>query len=317
MIFHRRVKGVKKSFLFGSLVYDLVGQDKDRYFSVFFILSAMRNFPSLRFYPVFLLLFAVTASCVSLQRQSAQLAPGLRWQHIHSAQGLAGKQNIHVLTINPKQRRLELAFRTDTFLLTSQFGQNTQALAAMNAGFFKIKEGRGSATYLRVNGQTIDDLPTQGHPRLNGALILPEHGLPRIEYAQPNAVYNAAPPDETVLVTGPLLLLDGQAQALDSSSEFISRRHPRSCLCTTRRGEVLLVTVDGRHDEEALGMSLFELTNLLKKLRCRKAINLDGGGSTTLWIRGQPDNGVVNCPSDNGAFDNLGERPVGNVIVVH
>lgn len=185
----------------------------------------------------------------------------------------------------------------------------------MNAGFFKIKEGRGSATYLRVNGQTIDDLPTQDHPRLNGALVLPVRGLPRIEYAQPNAVYNTAPADETVLVTGPVLLLEGKPQTMDSTSEFISHRHPRSCLCTTGSGKTLLVTVDGRN-EEALGMSLFELTGLLKKLRCRNAINLDGGGSTTLWIDGQPDEGVVNCPSDNRKFDHAGERPVGNVILV-
>jgi exopolysaccharide biosynthesis protein len=58
------------------------------------------------------------------------------------------------------------------------------------------------------------------------------------------------------------------------------------------------------------------LTDLLKKLRCRNAINLDGGGSTTLWINGRPDNGVVNCPSDNRKFDHLGERAVGNVLLV-
>ncbi|MCB0534826.1 MAG: phosphodiester glycosidase family protein [Lewinellaceae bacterium] len=264
------------------------------------------------------LLFALLllgAACASQPWKNRQLAPGLQWQHVHTEQGMPGKQNVHVLTVNPQQRTLTLAFVTDTFLRTSQFGYDNKALAAMNAGFFKIKEGRGSATYLRVNGQTIDDLPTQDHPRLNGALILPMRGMPHIEYAQPNAVYNAAPADETVLVTGPVLLLDGKAQAMDSTSEFISHRHPRSCLCTTGRGTTLLVTVDGRN-EEALGMSLFELTDLLKKLRCRNAINLDGGGSTTLWIKDQPDKGVVNCPSDNKQFDHAGERPVGNVLLV-
>ncbi len=266
------------------------------------------------FFPLLLLL--LSSACASLHWQHNQpLAPGLHWRHSHTEQFFQSKQNIHVLAITPRQRRLELAFETDTFLTTSHFGQKAAALAAMNAGFFKIKEGRGSATYLRVNGQTIDDLPTQDHPRLNGALILPARGLPTIEYAQPNAVYNAAPADETVLVTGPVLLLDGKPQAMDSTSEFIRHRHPRTCLCTTGRGTTLLVTVDGRN-EEALGMSLFELTDLLKKLRCRNAINLDGGGSTTLWINGRPGNGVVNCPSDNGEFDHAGERAVGNVILV-
>lgn len=254
-------------------------------------------------------------SCVSLPGQKTLLAPGLHWQHIRVDKAIPDKQNIHILTIDSELRQLELAHRADTFLTVSQFGKNAGARAAMNAGFFKIKEGRGSATYLRVRGQTIDDLPAQGHPRLNGALILPDQGVPRIEYAQANAVYNNRPADETILVTGPVLLLAGKVQPLDSTSEFISHRHPRSCLCTTQRGEVLLVTADGRHDE-ALGMSLFELTKLLQQLHCHYAINLDGGGSTTLWISGQPDNGVVNCPSDNGAFDHFGERPVANVILV-
>lgn len=273
----------------------------------------MRHISSFRF-SVFALLLLATA-CVGLHWQKTPLAQGLRWEHVHTAQGFQGKQNIHVLAVDPKQRNLSLAHRADTFLTTSRFGTDAQALAAMNAGFFKIKEGRGSATYLRLNGQTIDDLPTQDHRRLNGALILPERGAPRIEYAQPNSVYNARPADETILVTGPVLLLDGHRQAQDSSSDFVSRRHPRSCLCTTGAGQVLLVTVDGRH-EEALGMSLFELTDLMEKLRCRNAINLDGGGSTTLWIRGQPDQGVVNCPSDNKTFDHFGERAVANVILV-
>ena len=198
----------------------------------------------------------------------------------------------------------------------SWFGKDTRAMAAVNAGFFKIRTGSGSATYLRIKGKTIDDLPTQDHARLNGALVLANDKVVSIEYAQANAVYNNYPVDKTVLVTGPVLLLDGKAQKMDSSHTFISRRHPRTCLCTTTTGKTVLVTVDGRN-EQALGMSLFELAGFLQKLKCQDAINLDGGGSTTLWINGEAENGVVNCPSDNKKFDHGGERPVANVLVVH
>ena len=47
------------------------------------------------------------------------------------------------------------------------------------------------------------------------------------------------------------------------------------------------------------------------------AINLDGGGSTTLYVEGASDNGVVNHPTDNRKFDNKGERKVANAILVH
>lgn len=260
-------------------------------------------------------IFFLFAFAACTPYQFTALAPGLHWQNTRTDKAYPNKQNINILQVDVSKRQLTLVHVTDTLLPTSQLAGQAGAIAAINAGFFKINEGRGSATYLRVQGRTIDDLPTQNHPRLNGALILPDRGMPRIEYARPNAEYNQAPASETILVTGPVLLLDKVVQPLDSSSEFISRRHPRTCLCTKNNGTVLLVTVDGRHDE-ALGMSLFELTRLLQGLGCRQAINLDGGGSTTMWLRGKSANGVVNYPSDNGQFDHLGERPVANAVIV-
>ena len=263
------------------------------------------------------LLALLLQACAGPRWQHEKLAPGLVWRHTHTTRLYNSRQSIQLLKIDPGKRTLSLAFATDTFLPTSRFAQDSHALAAVNAGFFKIKEGRGSATYLRVRGRTVDDLPAQGHPRLNGALTLSGDGKQAgIGYAQPNAVYNADTSGKTVLVTGPVLLLDGQVQRLDSTSEFIARRHPRTCACVRNDRRVLLVAVDGRHDEAA-GMSLFELTGLMRRLHCRSAINLDGGGSTTLWISGKPDNGVVNYPSDNNRFDHFGERPVGNALLVH
>lgn len=269
---------------------------------------------------LFLLIAAVLApACTRLRWQRQTLAPGLRWRSTHTEKLFHSKQSINVLDVDTRLRRLSLAFVTDTFLPTSRLAQDSQALAAVNAGFFKIKEGRGSATYLRVRGRTVADLPAQGHPRLNGALTLSAsgYGAPGIEYARPNADYNADSSGSTVLVTGPVLLLDGRAQHLEPEPEFIAKRHPRTCACTRSRGRLLLLTVDGRHEGQADGMNLFELTRLLRLLHCRNAINLDGGGSTTLWIRGQPDNGVVNYPSDNKKFDHFGERPVMNALLVH
>jgi exopolysaccharide biosynthesis protein len=75
----------------------------------------------------------------------------------------------------------------------------------------------------------------------------------------------------------------------------------------------LLITIDGRN-EEAQGMTLYELSRLMKALKCEDAINLDGGGSTTMWIAKK---GVVNHPSDNKIFDAQGERNIANVLLVH
>ena len=119
---------------------------------------------------------------------------------------------------------------------------------------------------------------------------------------------------ENVLLTGPLLLLNSETQFF-AKTAFNDNRHPRTCVCVTSDKKLLILTVDGRASE-AEGMSLHELSGLLKSLKCKDAINFDGGGSTTMYIAGKPENGVVNYPSDNKKFDNAGERSVSNVFII-
>jgi exopolysaccharide biosynthesis protein len=92
---------------------------------------------------------------------------------------------------------------------------------------------------------------------------------------------------------------------------FINDRHPRSAVFTTRRGDVVMLTVDGRSKGNADGVSIPELAFLARMLGAEDAINLDGGGSTTLWLKGL---GVVNYPSDNRRYDHAGERAVSNIV---
>lgn len=89
-------------------------------------------------------------------------------------------------------------------------------------------------------------------------------------------------------------------------TEFGEQRHPRSAIgWTDGMRRVYLVTVDGRQPPWSDGMTLAELTSLFQRLDVSDALNLDGGGSTALVIRGE----VVNRPSDA-----TGERPVGNAL---
>ncbi len=89
---------------------------------------------------------------------------------------------------------------------------------------------------------------------------------------------------------------------------FAENKHPRTAVgYTVRRDTLYLVTVDGRQQGYSVGMTLYELAEYMQKLGCYQALNLDGGGSTTMVIRGR----VVNRPSDA-----TGERPVANAILV-
>ena len=111
----------------------------------------------------------------------------------------------------------------------------------------------------------------------------------------------------------PRLVVDGQsiADSVDrlegTFSRFSATRHPRTGVGFSRDSATLyLITVDGR-SESSSGMSLAEFAALMRALGVAQGLNLDGGGSTTLVIRGR----VVNHPSDS-----TGERKVGNALLV-
>lgn len=88
---------------------------------------------------------------------------------------------------------------------------------------------------------------------------------------------------------------------------FVDARHPRTLIGRDREGDVWLVVVDGRQPGHSAGMSLPELTDFSRKLGLVDALNLDGGGSSTMVVKGA----VVNRPSDP-----IGPRPVSDAIVV-
>ena len=96
---------------------------------------------------------------------------------------------------------------------------------------------------------------------------------------------------------------------------FVNSRHNHSAIGIKPDSTILLFTVDGR-TKQSEGMTLDELIATLRWLSCQDALNLDGGGSTTMYVKGQPYNGIVNYPSDNLRFDHSGERAVSNVLMV-
>jgi TolB protein len=89
------------------------------------------------------------------------------------------------------------------------------------------------------------------------------------------------------------LLVDGGRVVAKECSAGLCLRNPRTAVGINIRGRVLLVTVDGR-SRTSVGMSLVEEARLMRHLGAVEAMNLDGGGSTTMVVHGI----VVNHPSD-------------------
>jgi len=95
-------------------------------------------------------------------------------------------------------------------------------------------------------------------------------------------------------------------------------RHPRTAIARTENNQILLITVDGRA-KQAAGMSAKELTQFIRRwFNPKDALNLDGGGSTTMWIRDSKvsSTGVINYPTDDKTFDHYGQRMIRNSLII-
>lgn len=98
---------------------------------------------------------------------------------------------------------------------------------------------------------------------------------------------------------GPYLVKNGQVYVDVSEQKLgaIGGRNPRSAIGYTADNNLIIVAVDGR-EESSVGLTLFELANFMKSIGCVSAMNLDGGGSTVLYVNGH----VVNHPKVTGGI---------------
>lgn len=115
---------------------------------------------------------------------------------------------------------------------------------------------------------------------------------------------------EDIVAGGPQLIRYGKINITweeeKQSKAFVETRHPRTAVAKLGDGKFLMITVDGR-SEASGGIGLQDLAEYLLSLGATDAMNLDGGGSTTMFLDGK----VVNKPSDKE-----GERRVSDAILV-
>ena len=164
-------------------------------------------------------------------------------------------------------------------------------------------------------------IPADGVVLSFGGTVLPT-GLERLDAGQEVSIQThfrtllGSRPEQWIaardIVGGAGLLVHQGKPVSEWSAEqlragFDTERHPRTMIGTTRGAAIWLVTVDGRHPSVSLGMTFGELTNLAQKLNLVEALNLDGGGSTTMVVKGK----IVNHPSDAG-----GARRVSDALIV-
>ena len=265
-----------------------------------------------------------------LRAQEPELLWVGEWQHEAVAEGITlhraafagslfgANQYLCVLEVAPGAR-FDIVLAADrTLERTSVIAAQRGAVAAVNGSFFNMRAPYGSVNYLRVDGQALapnaydsyeNDRPNGRSIRQAGAVATFE-GAMYVLKSDDLARWEQDIEAEDVVTAGPVLLVGGVDEPL-VKNDFNTRRNPRTAVGRRADGTVLLVVADGRN-KEAAGLSMRELQQVMAALGCRDAINLDGGGSTAMVVRGE----VVNHPSDNRKFDAAGERPVANAVIV-
>ena len=276
-----------------------------------------------------ILLSLTLALCLHAQRDSLAFIHG-NWQtdtldgmvlkqcRFEGQQLFASNQQIFVLEI-PDTAHYTLAFAQEPRRTkTSEMAQKRSAVAAVNGSFFDMDQ-HFPVCYLRIDSVELGE-NTPGKDTVNrkyyqyGTLCL-NHDSVIILKTDSSRHWEEGLSYPDIMTAGPLLIWHDTLQYMRDDRTFVTNRHNRTAVGIREDGTVLLLVADGRH-KQAEGLSLTELQQIFRWLGCRDALNLDGGGSTTIWLDFDNYQGVVNCPSDNGRFDHEGERGVSNAVLI-
>jgi Phosphodiester glycosidase len=163
---------------------------------------------------------------------------------------------------------------------------------------------------VQATGAKVDALLAVAHPGRKltvRAMLIDDRGRPV-----------RTSPTASIVNGGPELVRDGRLHATPAADGmvrpgepsfyygWVHKRNPRTFAGVDAKGRTVLITADGR-STSSLGLGIAETAKVARSLGLRNAMNLDGGGSTTMVV----DRAVINVPSDA-----TGERPVGDALVV-
>ncbi|SFT92438.1 phosphodiester glycosidase family protein [Arthrobacter sp. ov118] len=210
----------------------------------------------------------------------------------------------------------EIVAFTPEFGVSTPSGPGLEAVVDANGTVTALHHTRGTTVpadghTLQAIGADVDKLAALAKPGSKlriGTDLLNESGK-TLKTGVTTDVVNGGP---TLVQNGELHVTakrDGMVRTGDNNSFFygwVHKRNPRTIAGVDAQGRTMIVTADGRQTT-SLGLSIKESADVARSLGMINAINLDGGGSTTMVQGGQ----VVNSPSDA-----TGERPVGDALLV-
>ncbi len=273
--------------------------------------------------PVLSLCFSGGAS---LWAQNTNSSEPIQYQHIVRRDP---NSSIHVVKINLKDPRVSVHVARGgadpdgdgpwltTLLPTSEIAEREHYAVAINGDFFEAQatkdvEGRNTG-YVRGKAAAPVGMA------MSDGVLWHRSRTPRpyLEITSSNVakLENGSEPMDPAAreMVGGSQIIERDGRALTFTNAFATARHPRTAVGIDASGtELVLLVVDGRQPELSIGMTLAELSQEMIRQGCASAINLDGGGSTTLVYRNAKSKKleVLNSPSDTK------ERSVADVLGV-
>ena len=206
-----------------------------------------------------------------------------------SFEGSAKTKSVTLKIDNMNQPRLTSAY---TLLYTPDWGQYTPATTKYTTQAI-IKNNK----IVRMTTGSVQ-IPKDGY-----VLVGPSTKLKVIKTGETIELETGINPNwedvDHIISGGPYLVKDGKVfvDAKEQKLTSISGKNPRTAVGYTEDGRFIMVTVDGR-EKYSTGMTLYELASFMKEIGCYNAMNLDGGGSSQMYINGK----VVNNPASKGGY---------------
>lgn len=195
---------------------------------------------------------------------------------------------------------------------TDDLAVKSKAKIAANGSYFDMKL-LVPHTFFSIRHKVVGESPEKELYRSNG-VVARRHRCSRdieIFYYDPEKLENYRKDYFEALASGPVLVLNGESPDFPMEHSFYYLRHPRTFIGVS--GDmVYLVVIDGRFPGQGEGASIPETAAVARYFGCTDALNLDGGGSSTVWTE---STGVINHPYDNHKFDHEGCRKVPNIVI--
>ena len=258
--------------------------------------------------------FSGTNGLTLVSREDVEVAAGVIYTEVVYSDKDGAPVRAYAITVKKGAASIETTMPSDSAekkgtvsnmknQLSAAIANGKNAIAAVNADFFDM----GGTNVMR--GLCIKDgvfISGTGDRPWFGITL---EGEPVMGIASEYTPYK----DKLAHAVGAshVILRNGATDNLSNGTEFSDTRHPRTAVGVTDDGSIVLIVVDGRQPEISNGASLADLAYIMSTFGCTDAVNLDGGGSSTLILKNEKGELVTENSPSAGAL-----RAVANGLMV-